>query len=173
LNGSRRSRHCDSAQRLGVDMRWPSTVLLVGMIVLCACVPKTKQEVNTLPAVEPEARVDSFFQSYIQAFNSRDMQKLAEHYSPDAEARVFRDSQSYLLDKQALLSAFEMKKGAWESNNVMMEDYSIVTMQKNGSLMQSKVVFKIASEEWTGSYPVYFELMDSEEGILIVKENTK
>ncbi|MFI3271000.1 MAG: ketosteroid isomerase family protein [Pseudomonadota bacterium] len=155
-------------------------ILCTCILTLGGCAAKGSVD-NAKPVVlkatsEQSLNVRDFLDSYMQTFNSRDMDSLVALYAPDASVLVFADNEGYVLDKDALLSAFEMKVDGWINKNLSFVGYDMNNVSIINSLVYIDVAFHINSTSWNGKYATSFHLKESvgQDGMphyLIVKEN--
>jgi len=151
-------------------MKMYRSILLVvlGLLLVGGCTANRQAGTLVKPGQEKVAR---FFQSYIQAFNSRDMAGLAGHYADDSRTLVSGDGQGYTLDREQLLAAFEMKRTTWENNAVRLMSFSIEGVKNAESALRVDIVFHVKSRTWSGDYPVLFEIKGNAGELSIVSEN--
>lgn len=154
--------------------------LLVCIMVLGGCAAKGSVE-KTAPVVlkatsEQSLNVRDFLDAYMQTFNSRDMDALVDLYAADASVLVFAEDEGYVLYKDELLSAFEMKVDGWVNKNLELVGYDMNNVSMMEGLLYIDVSFHVNSLSWDGKYATSFQLKESvgQDGLpryLIVKEN--
>lgn len=155
-------------------------ILSLCILSLGGCALKGSVQ-NTSPVVlkatsEQSLNVRDFLDAYMYTFNSRDMDALISMYSPDTSVLVFANDEGYVLGKDELLSAFEMKIDSWINKNLSLVGYDMNNVSMIDSLLYIDVSFHINSNSWNGKYTTSFQLKESvgEDGLpkyLIAKEN--
>lgn len=99
---------------------------IVGLVLVAGCTA-ARRSGPAVPLTEPEReQVTRFFQSYVQAFNGRDVDGLMDHYADRSRTYVSGGEQGYSLDKDQLLAAFEMKRATWENNDVRLVKFNLI-----------------------------------------------
>lgn len=140
----------------------------------CGAAKSTNDSVANTGAVISQAQkidINVFLQSYMDAFNRHDMDALMAHYATGAEVLVFASDESYVLGKEELHSAFEMKREGWVNNNMSLVSSTIVKADMVNSLLQAKIIFNVTSTSWNGEYRTSFTLQEKDGDYLILKEN--
>lgn len=154
-------------------------ILCVCIMTLGGCATKGSVDNNAValrPTSEQSLNVRDFLDSYMLRFNSRDMDALVDLYAPNTSVLVFADNEGYVLHKDELLSAFEMKIDGWTSKNLQFVGYDMNNVSLINNLVQINVDFHVNSNSWNGKYATSFRLKESvgKDGMasyLIVKEN--
>ncbi len=146
----------------------PYILLIILILTISGCAPQNKAAITGTEFVD----TGGFFISYMDAFNSRDMNRLISHYAPNSLTYVLNDSGGYHLTQSDLYKAFEMKKEGWEKNNMRILDFTVLNTRTAGNLIDVSVEFKMQSSTWVGEYRTNFSLTNSGGVLKIFKENT-
>jgi hypothetical protein len=93
------------------------------------------------------------------------------HYSSEAVIHVLQDGEGYVLDREGLAAALEMKRSTWERDDTKIVGRKISRKRETDKGTEVAVVFSVQTRTWSGSYPVDFVLQPAGGGLVIVKEN--
>ncbi len=142
-------------------------LLMVLVLALSGCA-KTDSKVSG----ETYVTIEGFMQSYMQTFNSRDVNMLVAYYDASSLTYVLNDAGGYYLTRQYLLKALELKKPKWEKINLRLTDFNVdgASALPDG-LTRAVITFDVESDTWIGTYNVVFALAKKGNSFLIVKEN--
>ncbi len=129
----------------------------------------------TIGKITGEDFVDasSFFETYMDAFNNRDINKLMAHYSSNSLTYVLNEREGYYLTKGDLQKAFELKMQSWNSKNLRLVDAKVLNTSMVGNMVHVDVEFKVESTAWIGDYRVRFGLEKMGNSFMIMNENMK
>lgn len=118
-----------------------------------------------------EDSIREVIQGVMLAYNRRDGDALAARYSLNATVHVTSGGGYYVMDKQSLLRAFEMKKKGWDGSGLRFTGYEIENLNIRGDEADVDIVFEVVSAKWSGDYETRMTLRRFEDLWLIVSEN--
>lgn len=155
----------------------PRAALLVLMVLvllsLSACAAKRNASVpGGVQGAKVQQEIDAFLTSYAAAFNERNIERLLAHYASDAVVHVGGDGEGFTLDKDSLAMALELKALQWNEDNVRIVGLRAQDFGTRENVNRLVCHWDIVSREWSGEYRVVFDIRATEQGWLILEENS-